>query len=182
MADAAAATSSRRRGRALHAATGLQVSFEVKTTAPPTTLTGAVTALSGDATSFVAALQSAGLPVTGVSVAPPELSVRAPEVPQNFMSAAAQSTYLAALVSNVNAIGSSSATSPQVVQLIASAADALNSPTSQLNASAAADIRTSLLSAVAGAAANASTPLALQSVADAVARVEALVEERRRLV
>jgi hypothetical protein len=183
VADALSASSARH-NRALHVvvdappptAAAAHVAFEITTTAAPTALMNGVTVLSGDAASFAASLQAAGLSgLTGVSVSPPSLSVRAPMVPQNFTSAAAQSDYLAAVVSDVSAIvaAANASSTTQAVSLAAAAADALNGVTSQLNASAAAELRAALLAAIADAAGNASTPQQLQSTADAVARLVA---------
>jgi hypothetical protein len=176
----AAASAPASGGRALHvdapppAAAAARAAFEIATTAAPEALMAGVTALSADATAFATALQAAGLAgLTGVTVAPPVLSVRAPAVPHNFTSAAAQSDFLAALVSDVSEIVAADASSAQAVSLVAAAADALNAASSQLGASAAAGVRASLLAAIADTAGGASTPLALQSVADAVARLVA---------
>ena len=87
---------------------------------------------------------------------------------QVFTSAAAQSSFLTALSSSAATLTASAA-----LALVTGAAAMLNDPRSLLNATAAADVRSSLLSAVSAAAANASSPAALQSAASAVSELVA---------
>jgi hypothetical protein len=140
-------------------------------TSTSTTVFSSLTALSVDASAFAAALQAAGLPITGVSVAPPTLmELTLPPVPATFVSAAALTDFISSALSLIAADDSSNATA--TVPFVAELAGVLNSAASPLsaNASAAAELRAQLLSVVSEVfAQNASTPEALEQTANTVA-------------
>ena len=106
----------------------------------------------------------------GVSLAPSTTAVVVAR--QVFAGAAAQASFISALVSNstgdAGTYTPSSAITTQA--LVSSIADMLNDPTSQLssNATAAADTRANLLAVISSTSAVADTPEALASAADAV--------------
>ena len=107
----------------------------------------------------------------GVSLAPATTTVVITR--QIFASAAAQASFISALVSSSTAGAAGSytpASAITTVALVSSIADTLNDPTSQLssNATAAADTRASLLAVISRTSAVADTPEALASAADAV--------------
>lgn len=150
----------------------VSVGFQVTSATADDALLASVSALNADASAFLAALQTAGLPVTSLAVAAPSLTVSTPQPPpaaQNFTSGAAEEMHVQMFLANI----SSAANASEAVGVASAAAAALNVPNSALNAnaSAAAEVRTQLLTAISGAAANASTASGLQSVADAVSQL-----------
>ena len=108
----------------------------------------------------------------GVSLAPATTTVVITR--QIFASAAAQASFISALVSSSTAGAAGSytpASAITTVALVSSIADMLNDAGSQLstNATAAADVRATLLDVINSTTALAETPEALVSAADAVA-------------
>ena len=106
----------------------------------------------------------------GVSLAPATTTVVVTR--QVFAGAAAQASFISALVSNFTGDAGKYTPSSAIttVALVSSIADMLNDPTSQLssNATAAADTRANLLAVISSTSAVADTPEALASAADAV--------------
>jgi hypothetical protein len=125
-----------------------------------TALLASVTALSTSSEGLMAALRSVGISAT-VTVAAPVLTA-APVVVPVLETAAAATSYYASVEADLSTLSSSEALS-----VVTQVATALNDPNSALNAnaSAAAGVRASLLTAIAASATSANTSAGVESAA-----------------
>jgi hypothetical protein len=143
----------------------IAVAFSIRGSSDASALLASVSALAADSSSFVAALQSAGITAT-VTVALPVLTVVAPDLTTTQDAA----TYYAAAEAGLLALSAANALSvaAQLAGQLNSASSVLNS-----NASAAADVRASLLTVITSSATAANTTAAVQSAATTVSALVA---------
>ncbi len=154
--------------RSLLQSGSVAVAFSVTTTSPALVMSS-VTGLNADANAFASALVAAGLPVTGVSVAPPMQSVLPPTAAQSSVNAAvaslndtAATTYRFEQLTNLSTVVASVATVEELEETADYVAALVSNPT-QINSESAATAL-DVLSAVSGRGVLV-TPAAANSVA-----------------